>query len=602
MGATIFELAIQVKGPFVTASGAEARFGFDKLTARMPDGNAYIPGTLLLGRARHALKELSQLTNTDFSATIELLGGSANIGLEPQRKQLVIHDLKLTQPPSAANRTLHRIAIDASTGTAEDRALVVIDSALPVGETGEFKGEVTVSGMSQKAAKPHLLLLSKALLFCGRLGADTSVGFGEIVDISFKNLPKETQQTTEASALKGDSCLLTLHWENPFCFNDQTQQANLFKGSATVPGGAIKGALAQNWRHLMKIQGVTTGNYIEKGTDPGRPKLSEHFSRLRIEMAQAENMQKQRRLPIPLSWGWFQNRLVDFAQHPVPPSDLEEAPAFQPDWKYDVTQAANHLLQQDNEPYEQRLHIRTAIDAANGRAAESQLFAYEEVIASNDINWLCLVHFQSIPVEDRAAAKAEFISLLQELGQLTHLGKTKARATLGLRPAPILTPLQLNAGDQVILTFLSPTLIGDIRQIDQSASSLQAAYESDLAELSGASLTLKHHFSQQTLQGGDYLSRRTGQKSYIPWLLTSPGSVWVLEVKQAEQAQAVLNSWQTEGIPTPEWARTLYSDGADDTEIWRTNPYIRANGFGSIAVNHPACHPQDMQYLNINRA
>jgi len=96
-----------------------------------------------------------------------------------------------------------------------------------------------------------------------------------------------------------------------------------------------------------------------------------------------------------------------------------------------------------------------------------------------------------------------------------------------------------------------------------------------------ARLRLLRFFAQQQLVGGGYLGERfwKGRTAYNPKLLTCPGSVFVLEPtgESAAVAEAVLAHWRDYGLDQPTGA-----PGGDD---WRTNPYIRQNGYGEVAIN-----------------
>ena len=84
-------------------------------------------------------------------------------------------------------------------------------------------------------------------------------------------------------------------------------------------------------------------------------------------------------------------------------------------------------------------------------------------------------------------------------------------------------------------------------------------------------------------------SRFQGGKPYLPWVLTAPGSVFVLKAQAGfeEAAQGRLAQWTTEGLPLPAWVETRYEStpGAGDGGTWHRNPFIPENGFGEVHVN-----------------
>jgi hypothetical protein len=99
---------------------------------------------------------------------------------------------------------------------------------------------------------------------------------------------------------------------------------------------------------------------------------------------------------------------------------------------------------------------------------------------------------------------------------------------------------------------------------------------------------LKRYFASQSLAGGYYLHRRfRSQEKYSPWLLTDPGSVFLLKIvqpndaKQVSLVQELIERWYFSGLPP-----------YDSSLEWRNCPYVRENGYGEIAVNL-MCHWHD---------
>ncbi|MGH8490903.1 MAG: hypothetical protein ACREXS_19080 [Gammaproteobacteria bacterium] len=111
---------------------------------------------------------------------------------------------------------------------------------------------------------------------------------------------------------------------------------------------------------------------------------------------------------------------------------------------------------------------------------------------------------------------------------------------------------------------------------DQLLKLYQAAWR----ELSDHTLELQRFYAQQQLAGGQYLWRRfrKGAHPYNPELLTVPGSVFVLKLAGDEKtAREKLQAWLDHGLSP------LKSDPYG--EDWEQNPYIRANGYGQVAIN-----------------
>ncbi|MFZ4987298.1 MAG: hypothetical protein ACOYLF_17735, partial [Blastocatellia bacterium] len=115
---------------------------------------------------------------------------------------------------------------------------------------------------------------------------------------------------------------------------------------------------------------------------------------------------------------------------------------------------------------------------------------------------------------------------------------------------------------------------------------LYQLYHEIWSQLSDGSLHLCHFFASQSLAGGFYLHRRfrETQPKYYPFLLTNPGSVFVLR-KEQNAAGQFIRDWLQHGLPLPDWAQQRYAPPGTPGEHWDYCPYIRQNGFGEIAVN-----------------
>ena len=53
-------ICLEIEGPLLTKSTAPGEYGLDAVVARDIDGVPYIPGTLLTGKVREALEQLSE--------------------------------------------------------------------------------------------------------------------------------------------------------------------------------------------------------------------------------------------------------------------------------------------------------------------------------------------------------------------------------------------------------------------------------------------------------------------------------------------------------------------------------------------------------------
>ena len=207
-----------------------------------------------------------------------------------------------------------------------------------------------------------------------------------------------------------------------------------------------------------------------------------------------------------------------------PPS----APSFFKDWKSRNDVDAHFGWYRP----ERELRVRTAIDRRRRKAKEEQLFAYEMVNPKGFI-WHANVDLHGVPADQQQAVETQLLEILS-LG-LQGVGKTKSSAEMDVRPQGSIKPLHtgqvLPREGLWIITLQTPALICDPARLDESSGhrELHQAYASAWTELSGSSIILVRFFAEQSLAGGYYLHQRfQSGKPYNPYVLTEPGSVFVL--------------------------------------------------------------------------
>ena len=380
-----------------------------------------------------------------------------------------------------------------------------------------------------------------------------------------------------------DSFQYSLKPAAPFCVSLQRLSGNLFESDSEIPGGVLKGMVA---RMLLAMAG-DRGFRVDAELGRRLPKyahLCAEFERVRFTHALPAKSGEGRKRPVrpPLSLVSADERLFfDAADRPKPFLIGGAAPTFKIDWKHKDPDA---LQQFGREWPETELRVRTAIDGETLRAKESQLFAYE-MVNPNGFEWLGTADLSQV-TKDKAAVAAELASLLT--GGLAGLGKTKAAVevecgaslfepALASRPEPI-------SGEWRI-TLMTAALLCDPAKLTRSSGNsgeLLEAYRDSWSEISKRTLRLERFFAAQKLAGGYYLFKRfqKGQQ-YLPWLLTEPGSVFILraaEGKLKEASAFVKTAWEG-GLDLPDWAKAKYGDS------WETCPFVRENGYGEVAVN-----------------
>ena len=125
-------LAVTLRAPWLSRDNHVGLFGIDVPLARLPNGNFYLPGTLLTGRLAEAFDHLAKVDcKFEYTASAFLpRNGKSDLdaeGREPRRR-LFISDLVL-HGSGEGDGPRTRIAIDSVSGTVADGAMQVIGQA-----------------------------------------------------------------------------------------------------------------------------------------------------------------------------------------------------------------------------------------------------------------------------------------------------------------------------------------------------------------------------------------------------------------------------------------------------------------------------------------
>lgn len=545
----------------------------------------------------------------------------------PRRKQLTFSDLRLDleDTPTLAlpccagegtqrmQHTVTRIKIDEARGAAEEGALRVIEQLDASGKLRRFEGRAHLRTEASPGGIDHGAREIEQAIRLGldwviQLGSGRSTGFGRIEKITLERVKRERAagtNSTETEASPALPCLiakgveaqrigLSLQFTELFCFAETQPAENLFVSTSEVPGAAIKGALALAWKRLV---GKENENIVT-GFDERRPQLSQHFDRVVFRFAFPSRTGRRPVAP-PLSVGMLKAPLghapiMDFALCEQPTLVCGQAPAFAPDWK----DSGKVLTAFGHPDLKRELRVRTAIEHKTQAAAEKKLFAYEMVAPGHGVQWLAEIVIPCADTKPEAKAVGEQLAdLLAELDDvLPGLGKTKAEAKVALTlPAPSSVASYPSRKDGIwVVALQTPALLvpPDVFKPGAGRDDLPAAFREYWQTNSEGALKLRstQFFVQHRLAGGRYLwSRFQGKKPYRPWVLTEPGSVFVLEAERdcQETAERYLTQWSVEGLPLPAWARKEYAsrEGGEDGNDWRYNPFIPQNGYGEICLN-----------------
>ncbi len=595
-----FTVCIAIEGPVLSQAGESREIGIDT-AARRGGGRPALPGNLIRGNLRHAWTVFNSIKSEVSDPGAGALAWDPDHWLgspsaehtdnQPIRALLRFDHDWLAAPPANNRQARHRIRIDPRTGAVAGGMLQVIDSPFATADPSTFVGHIEADLESQAQADTLAMRIRKGLEYASSLGAMKAAGYGRITCVAVTAIPVEYAAPASSSAPVLDQNArqlgLSLRFDRPLCVARPHTGNNRYESEDRIPGSVLRGAIAAR---------IFAGDREQTCADERFAALCEHFSALRITQAipiaaSADPAALKRPLVPPLSLveapdqpDSDENALYDLALMREPAGLIHgRAPAFCMDWKHGGIGDRNSAQGCGGDSPPRRIEVRTAIGQGQGAAKEGALFASEALVPDGHL-WLARIDLCAIPATARPAVIAALSDLLRE--PLRRVGKTKANAAARLHspfdPSAACGPL-LRDGLACVCLQSAARLLPDPYELPGTGGEdeLFARYQATWCDLSGGHLRLLRFFAQQQLVGGGYLRERfwKGRAAYNPELLTCPGSVFVLEPtgESAAAAEAVLAHWRDHGLDQPTGA-----PGGDD---WRTNPYIRHNGYGEVAIN-----------------
>lgn len=575
--------------PILTRATAAGGFGIDAPLARLPNGKFYLPGTLVLGRIAEALRHLAQAQEaacqpaTCGDVLAEFFGDNGDEARgRDKRRRIFVGDCVTSEEGDPSNlRT--RIALDSVSGAVQEGALQTIESPFAPGKRVKFEGELRLLG-TKKAINGALPLIEKAMAWMTQLGALRTAGFGVIdsVRLCDPDPLNASGEITNAS----DRLALTLRMRDPLFVGDKRIDENTYESAALIPGGAIKGALANQ---ILADAGLPAGKALQEEAErlPETLRaLARHFSDITVThgypilKGQTSNPLARR---APLSWiESGAEGLADLASIADPAMAVlidGKAPRFALAGK---NPGRAHKAAGWSKPPEFDFRIRTAIDETRRAAKENKLFgvAYRR---TDQHYWRSEIDLSALRSED---LKKEVIAGLAEALRegLIGLGRGGAFCEASLAATSALSCL--GAAGRFALVLQTQALLrkpeagrgGDVTEAYREAfgnTGLPASF--DLLAI----------FVWEELRGAAFMSKRlpSGVR-YRPWLLTKPGSVFVFGPATENAAPTaedfeVINSWLRSGLPVPKATLTYYGI-TDAGEAWRFCPYLPQNGYGEV--------------------
>ncbi len=577
-------LTITVQGPVLTRATAIGGFGVDAPAARLDDGTPYLAGSHILGKVRHVLLSLLEAQGAAKAAGpvpsdfLEKWFGGTGDEAEgyTKRRRLFISDLKAAAGGNA-DGTRTRIAIDNDRDAAEEGALQTLEMPYRSGEPIAFTGEVHLLGPASDRAAMAAALRA-GLNWISQVGGLRTIGFGRVLNADLGATSARVAKVLPPPATGTKLLRLALRFHDPVCIAETRNSGNTFTTSDAVPGGVIKGAIANL---IAAAEGNQPGTAVTSGL--AFPKLSQHFSKLRFSHLFPAPMEH----PVRPS-RWSRSLVVDTdgnfhdaALWEKPKLLNGHAPTFCHDWKGKHYATANGLV---GWPHVKRtLRVRTAINFDELRAEEEALFAYE-MLAVSDHVWLGEIGLEDVPDADHNALISELSAILAR--GLPGIGRSQSFATLAQdswASAARSVPLAPNA-DLFTIILQTPALLRAPGIHEPALHDPAEGYQRSIHDLSGGTLKYVRHFATERLSGASFMANRYWKnREYKPWLLTEPGTVFVVEA--IGNASDKLTEFATKGLGLPQNVRAFYGlTGADEAGLWNQCPFISQNGFGEVAI------------------
>jgi hypothetical protein len=593
-----FQLCLTLQAPLLSHAAGTLSLGVDAAMQRYR-GRPVLNGSQIRGNLRHLLQHFAnELAADGFGDRLDddhlrvWFGPPDHTEQEHKKAALAFDFFWLPEEASllVPDQPLrYRIEI-ANSGTVAPGSLQVIESPYPVGAEVHFRGEIEARIDHGRFEDDDEALahcehwLSKAVAALPAVGALKGVGFGRVLRAElYLGEPSLRAKSKQPAPLGTDRIGIALYLDRPFSLGIEVAhqpENNRYLHGTQIPGAAIKAVMARAWEGAAES-------------------LNERFDFDRLVITNAlpaSRYRPERRLPLPLSLALFDveggSVVRDLALRKRPCLLRENkgvlAPRFLPDWK-EAELATVERLAFGRKPLEipRLLSVRTAIELGPNVAEEDRLFALECTDVAEHV-WCADIDLSQVPEGDRLRVRDNLIELLDE--GLDGIGKTNAKARVEICSEPfsksVPDPSDEPADEPVVILLRSPArmLPDDLDLAGTNGDEgLAEKYRAYWLEESNGLFEPSHYFAQQEMVGGKYyqLHYRQIKNRYEPAWLTRTGSVFVLCPTDGADPTAVRGK-------LAEWASSgLRPVGREDGTHWERNPFLRENGLGEVAVNHP---------------
>ncbi|MDR7127521.1 RAMP superfamily CRISPR-associated protein [Pseudotabrizicola sp. 4114] len=536
----VFEVALSLKAPFLFPGQDAGRFGYDRVALRDLEGRAIIPQDQIKGLIRHGLTTMGR---ADLVA--ELMGkGSADArkdsggAFEPDKGRMFFTDLHCTSEADTRSIDYHRVKIDDESGAAEQGHLMRLEQVFAPESGVTFLGQITLFPTTATPNEKTLGHILEAALQCKRhIGAMASIGFGEVTGCTLTPVG-ETETGCKLPAKPHERFLWRFRLDRPYLV-DAIRTDNGYIGQLTIPGGALKGLLAR----CAALRGVSLDAKDLANTVFG------HASQYTAKA-------------LPLSVACVREKDIETCHDLAGVAVFPDGVTLQIDWKTSHEDACAKAFEGSLAPqsrYTERVH--TQIDATTGAAKDENLFSTTAIVPE-DADFTAIIDTSALSPEGARAILGALCT------PMLGLGRTDARV---LSRALVPTKPPVPATGKVALVLQTKAWI-EVDSLMLRHDPLSAYTPAFKAFLSNSTLC-EVHAAQELV--GDYIARQfTAGSRYMPWLVTSSGSVFVLDVNETDQQR--LQKLLGKGLCSERRGHTALD--------WQTCPFVAENGYGAFIV------------------
>jgi hypothetical protein len=614
---TYHELQVEltVRAPFISAGGADAVRGLDKLFVRRPDGRIAVNDSHIKGKLREALKELNGYEAIPESFEIKDLFGPEepkkdNTAPPPDHRmkgRLHFSDFIASNPVLSANDLakqdrLTKVRINSTTGTSKEQCLLTIESIFETGTPVTINGTISFFADIDEATM-IATTLSSGLKWITAIGGAKGSGFGRLEQV--KTALSHSDPVT-ASLLPETYQEFNIHFEflDDLLIGGIKKATYFVESETTISGGAIKGSIA---RFLNRLCGTkpdwTSIDENNRAIFEKFPLLAQQFSRIHCSHAFPAGFdQVHRPVRIPFSAVTVNgdtSSMYDVALHPGAVLDNQSRiPLFQINWK--SFDSAHRMFGWTFPEITNK--TRTAIHAEAKRAKDEKLYTFQYLSpyqakeagqdsCSRKIRWITTIRLPNLEPEAQRQLAKEFFDAVQQGWR--YLGKRDARFTFSVHESEpnafhedFEALSQEQADGQAIIVLQSDTLMFDGKMLAENQGcfpDLHAVYRDYWHWISEGSCKLIRFFARQKFAGG-YQAQYSFQlhDRYYPFILTEAGSVFVLKILDEAKAKSILRKYKQDGLRLPPDIAARIPDKAAQ---WKSCPFVPENGYGEIAVN-----------------